>query len=113
MSTTSLPTREVALPDCLTRDNLTGPYFPNTSMAGLSAVIALAAVFTLTSFNRLNHTDLWGHLDFGRWMVEHRSLPVTDPFGAAPTEKVLLHSAWLSQIIGYEVQAHFGNEGLV
>ena len=113
MSSTILPTRGEVLPDCLTRDNLTGPYFPSTSMAGLYAVIVLAAVFTLTSFNRLNHTDLWGHLDFGRWIVEHRSLPASDPFAIAPADKPVLHYAWLSQVIGYEVQTHLGNEGLV
>lgn len=116
MSTT-YPNRSAAhaesLPECITRDNLTSPYFPSTSSAGLYAVIALAVVFTLTSFNRLNHTDLWGHLDFGRWMVEHRSLPTTDPFAIAPADKLVLNYAWLSQVLGYEVQTHFGNEGLV
>ena len=116
MSTT-FPTQSAArtesLPEGITRDNLTGPYFPSTSSAGLYAVIALAVVFTLTSFNRLNHTDLWGHLDFGRWMVENRSLPTTDPFAIAPADKPVLNYAWLSQVIGYEVQTRFGNEGLV
>ena len=112
MSTTSLSTRD-ALPECITRDNLTGPYFPSTSSAGLYAVVALAVVFALTSFNRLNHTDLWGHLDFGRWMVENRALPTTDPFAIAPADKPVLNYAWLSQVIGYEVQSRFGNEGLV
>lgn len=113
MSTTSLPARSEVLPHCLTRDNLTGPYFPNTSAAGLYAIVALAAVFTLTSFNRLNHTDLWGHLDFGRWMVEQQSLPASDPFAIAPADKPVLNFAWLSQVIGYEVQTHLGDEGLV
>jgi hypothetical protein len=116
MSTT-FPTRGTthseSLPECITRDNLTGPYFPSTSSAGLYAVIALAVIFTLTSFNRLNHTDLWGHLDFGRWMVENGSLPATDPFAIAPADKAVLNYAWLSQVIGYEVQTRFGNEGLV
>lgn len=113
MPTTLLPIGSRELPDCLTRDNLTSPYFPNTSAAGLATVITLAVVFTLTSFNRLNHTDLWGHLNFGRWIVEHRSLPQADPFGAVPAGKTVLNSAWLSQVVGYEVQTRFGNEGLV
>jgi hypothetical protein len=112
MSATTYTTRD-AIPKCLTRDNLTSPYFPNTSSAGLYAVIALAVIFTLTSFNRLNHTDLWGHLDFGRWIVENRSLPATDPFAIAPAERPVLNYAWLSQLLGYEIQTRFGNEGLV
>lgn len=101
------------LPACLTRDNLTSPYFPSLSSAGLQAVIALCVIFALTSFNRLNHTDLWGHVNFGRWIVEHRSLPTADPFAAQTSDQPMLHAAWLSQVVGFEVQQVFGNEGLV
>src|SRR5262245_11499604 len=101
------------LPACVTRDNLTGPYFPNTSLATLYAVIALCAIFALTSFNRLNHTALWGHINFGHWISEHRAVPTADPFSAQPGTRPMLHSAWLAQLIGYEVQQSFGNEGLV
>jgi len=101
------------LPACVTRDNLTGPYFPNTSQATLYAVIALCAIFALTSFNRLNHTDLWGHINFGHWIAQHRALPTADPFSAHPGTRPMLHSAWLAQLIGHEVQQWFGNEGLV
>jgi hypothetical protein len=101
------------LPDCLRRDNLTGPYFPGASRGMLAAVITLCVIFVLTSFNRLNHTDLWGHLDFGRWIVQHQALPAYDPFAAQPSQTPVLHAAWLSQVIGYCVQQTFGNEGLV
>jgi hypothetical protein len=110
------------LPACLTRDNLTGPYFPNLSRGGLAAVIVLSAIFALTSFNRLNHTDLWGHLNFGRWIVATGTLPTTDPFAAgadgiepaaAMNPPRMLHAAWLAQVIGYEVKRQFGPEGLV
>ena len=101
------------LPDCLKRDHLTSPYFPGLSRAGLAAVITLCAIFALTSFNRLNHTDLWGHLDFGRWIVEHQTLPTHDPFAASPTDTPVLNAAWLSQVAGYGVQTMVGNEGLV
>ena len=103
---------EPDLPACVTRDNLTGPHFPNTSKAMLSAVIALCAIFTLTSFNRLNHTDLWGHINFGRWIAEHRALPAADPFSAAPSSVAIVHTAWLAQLAGYEVEHYFGGEGL-
>jgi hypothetical protein len=110
------------IPACLARDNLTGPCFPNLSRAGLHTVIVLSAIFALTSFNRLNHTDLWGHLNFGRWIVATGTLPTADPFaaGADQNEQVaatkaprMLHAAWLAQVIGYEVHRQFGPEGLV
>jgi hypothetical protein len=100
------------LPDCNTRDRLTGPYFPDTSLATLVAVIALGLIFMFTGFNRLNHTDLWGHLNFGRWMAAHDALPATDPFAAHPAAAPVLQAAWLSQWLGYETQRLFGNEGL-
>jgi hypothetical protein len=79
----------------------------------LAAVAALAAVFIFTSFNRLNHTDLWCHVVFGRWMAEHQALPAVDPLTAEPTTIPVLQAAWLSQVLGYEVERFFGNEGLV
>ena len=33
-----------------------------------------APTWFATGVNRLNHTDLWGHLSFGRWIVEHHAL---------------------------------------
>jgi len=104
---------QAPLPECITRDRLTSPYWPSLSFAGLAAVVALSLIFMVTSFNRLNHTDLWGHLNFGRWIVAHEALPTTDPFAAGPSDAGVLQGAWLAQTSGYEVQRLFGNEGLV
>ena len=103
---------EETLPACITRDHLTGAYFPNTSLATLVAIIALGLIFMFTGFNRLNHTDLWGHLNFGRWMTAHHALPAADPFAAHPADAPVLQAAWLSQWLGYETQRLLGNEGL-
>jgi hypothetical protein len=108
-----MTTADTTLPDCITRDRLTSPYWPNLSFAGLAAVVALGLLFMVTSFHRLNYTDLWGHLNFGRWMAMHHALPTNDPFAAQPSAIPVLNAAWLSQSLGYEVQRFFGNEGLV
>jgi hypothetical protein len=100
-------------PECLRRDGLTSRYFPGTSPGMLTVVVVLCAIFALTSFNRLNHTELWAHLSFGRWISQHREWPTYDPLSAAPGSTPVLHGAWLSQLIGYSAQEHFGNEGLV
>ena len=101
------------IPECITRDRLTSPYWPNLSFAGLASVVVLGLVFMLTSFHRLNHTDLWGHLSFGRWIVSHHALPASDPLTAAPSQIAPLHSAWLAQTLGHIVHELFGSEGLV
>jgi len=86
---------------------------PGLGRNAVAAVVALSAIFLVTSFNRLNHTDLWGHLSFGRWIVEHGTLPGSDPFRCfAPTEH-FLNAPWLSQVLGYGWHRAFGLEGLV
>jgi hypothetical protein len=100
------------LPECLRRDHLTSAYFPNTSRAAFATVAALCAVFLATSLNRLNHTDLWGHVSYGRWIAEHRALPAVDPFAASPSTQPVLQHAWLSQLAGYWTKQTLGNEGL-
>lgn len=100
-------------PECLRRDNLTGPYFPSLSLGGLLTVVALCGVFAFTGLHRLNHTDLWGHLDFGRWIAQHQSLPQVDPFTATQPPAAVLNSAWLSQLVGYLTAEKLGNEALV
>lgn len=101
------------VPECLRRDNLTGPYFPSLSLGGLLAVVALCGVFAFAGLHRLNHTDLWGHVDFGRWIAQHGELPKVDPFTATQPPAAVLNSAWLSQLIGYWVAEYMGNEALV
>jgi len=101
------------LPVCLKRDNLTSPYFPNTSRGALCVVAVLCIVFATTSFHRLNHTDLWGHLSYGRWIAQQGELPTVDPFFASPSDLPVLNYAWLSQLLGYWTKSAFGNEGLV
>jgi hypothetical protein len=101
------------LPACVTRDRLTSPYWPNLSAAGLNTLVALGIVFLLTSLHRLNGTDLWGHLNFGRWIVTQGALPAVDPFAAQPSGIPVLHTAWLSQVLGYLLAQAAGQEGLV
>ena len=90
-------------------------YFPQTTPWGLAAVVLLCGIFLCTSFHRLNHTDLWGHLCFGRWLVENGPLPEVDPFSATTPHKTapLVNVPWLAQMIGYGVLRYLGLEGLV
>jgi len=66
----------------LARPEWRSEYFPNATRGHVAIVAAVCGVFLLTSFNRLNHTDLWGHLAFGRYIVEHGAVPTGDPFSA-------------------------------
>ncbi len=101
------------LPECLKRDRLNAGYFAQFTAAQLGLVIALSVIFLWTSLHKLNHTDLWGHLDFGRWIAQHHSLPAIDPFAATPSNIPFVPSAWLAQLLGYFTIETFGLDGLV
>lgn len=86
---------------------------PGLSRGGLAAVAVLSAIFLVTSVNRLNHTDLWGHLNFGRWIVTHGRLPVEDPFRSFARAEPFVNLYGLAQVLGYACHEAFGLEGLV
>lgn len=44
-------------------------------------------------------TDLWGHVLYGQWILEHRSLPAEDPFVPLAQGIPIVDTAWLSQVL--------------
>jgi hypothetical protein len=101
------------LPACLTRNRLKSEYFPQFTRSQLALVITLGVLFFWISIHPLHPTDLWGHLNFGRWIVQHQSLPALDPFSAEPLQERWVPSAWLAQVIGYETFELGSYDGLV
>lgn len=74
-------------------------YFLSASQ--VSALVALALVFALFNMVALWHTDVWGHMKLGAWMVEHRAFPEQEPFlPFTDKSQKLVHTGWLSQV-GY------------
>ena len=53
---------------------------PRCRVEVLGLIVALGGLFVFLSHRPLWHTDLWGHLAYGRWMWEHGALPATEPF---------------------------------
>jgi hypothetical protein len=47
-------------------------------------LIALAflgfVIFVPATLFPLWHTDVWGHMRYGQWMVEHKTIPTSEPF---------------------------------
>ena len=52
---------------------------------------------------RLWHTDLWGHLAYGRLISQSGRLPVTEPFSPLSAGTPLVDTAWLSQVAGFRL----------
>ena len=70
----------------------------------MAAIVALyGLVFLYFGSLPIWHTDVWGHLCFGRDIWETRSLPTSEPRLLLSTETPLVDSAWLSQWIGYVI----------
>lgn len=44
------------------------------------AIAFLGLIFIVSSVFPLWHTDVWGHIRYGQWMVENRAIPEGEPF---------------------------------
>lgn len=82
----------------------------SSHVAMLTAVLGL--LFTLRSYFPLWHTDLWGHLAYGRWIFGERALPTTEPLMPLAEGVPFIDTAWLSQVWGYLMYQQFGTAGM-
>src|SRR6185369_3618997 len=71
-------------------------------------VALLGAAFWVFSYQPLYHTDLWGHLAYGKLLWETGTFPATEPFMVLAQGVPLVDTAWLSQLIGYLAEAKWG-----
>jgi hypothetical protein len=70
------------------------------------AVLILAEIFFIYNLLPLWHTDIWGHLKYGQWIVEHHGLPPHEPFCPfADKQADYLHFQWLTQTAFYLLYA--------
>jgi len=73
----------------------------------------LGAFFVhLNFFIPVWHTDLWGHLSYGRWIAENGALPKTEPLMPLSRGVDILDTAWLSQLTGYFAYDYAGIAGI-
>ena len=73
-------------------------------LSHLLLVIWLSCLFTLMNHFPLRGTDLWCHVLYGQWILEHRAIPAADPFCPLATSAPVVDSVWLSQVIFALVQ---------
>lgn len=88
-----------------------------------SVLIILISIFIILSLFRLlapiSDPDFFWHIATGKWIVENKALPQTDPFSystlpfESSREKFILTSYWLTQIIYYSLYYLFGYWGIV
>jgi hypothetical protein len=57
--------------------------------------------------------DIWWHLQAGQWIVEHGTLPITDPFSAYGEGKPWVAYSWLFEIGMYGLVQLCGERGIL
>jgi len=76
------------------------------ALAVFSGLIFIASLDTIRSY------DYFWHLATGRWIVEHRALPATDPFSLGSDPIDWINGEWLFQIVLYLLYRLVGHEGV-
>src|ERR687892_2652391 len=61
----------------------------------------------------IDDPDIWWHLRTGQWIIEHRTVPTTDPFSDYGMGRTWIAYSWLFEIIVYGLYSAFGLVGLV
>lgn len=88
------------------------PEYLKLSRGAMLLTVGLAAFFWRFSTSKLFHTDLWGHLAYGRWIWAHKALPATEPFLPVAQGVPLVDTAWLSQLLGFGLYSVAGPAGM-
>ena len=96
-----LPRRMASVARLSDRLRLSRPVF------GMVLLLGLFHLFL--SHRPLWHTDLWGHLAYGRLIVTNRAMPRTEPLMPLSRGMPFVDLSWLSQVGGY---AAFQWEGI-
>ena len=80
---------------------------------GLAVRLAFLAVVTATCVRRIGTYDIWWHLSYGRWMLEHRAIPRTDAFSFTVPGVERTNPEWLFQLFAEVLWRLGGTTALV
>lgn len=72
----------------------------------LFVILSLAAIAPIRSY------DLFWHLATGRWIVEHRAIPLNDPFAVGSDREPWINGSWLIDVFAYGLHELIGLVGL-
>jgi len=98
------------LPDATALENKFPVEWMLSSRAALLTTM-VGIVYFFFCLKPLHHTDLWGHLAYGQWIVSE-GIPTTEPLMPLAKGMPWIDTAWLSQVILYGTSYQFGVAGL-
>jgi hypothetical protein len=76
----------------------------------LVTAIVFIAIFTM-AVRTLADTDVWWHLEAGRWIIENRQVPRSDAFSHTRFGEPWIDHGWLAQAVLYALYAAFSYAG--
>src|SRR5262249_44046935 len=85
----------------------------NASLLHLAVVVALYAIAALIALQPVGEFDTWWHLRTGQWIVEHGSVPATDPFTSYGQGKERVAYSWLFGRLLFGLHSALGLPGIV
>ena len=65
----------------------------------LGAVLAFSLFFLFCNYLRLFYSDIWGHIAYGNWILDHHALPGEEPFVSLAEGMPVVDTAWLGQVV--------------
>lgn len=85
---------------------------PDTFRSNASLIGAFFLIAAVAPLHAIRSYDYFWHLATGRWIVEHRALPLMDPFGVASARIPWINGEWLFEAGLYAVYAIVGHVGV-
>jgi hypothetical protein len=65
----------------------------------MGVVLVFCLFFLFNNYLRLFYSDIWGHIAYGNWMLDHQALPAEEPFVKLAEGMPVMCTAWGSQIL--------------
>ncbi len=84
------------------------PEWAQLSRKAVIWTVILGILWMVLSYHQLWHTDIWGHLSYGRVIVEQKQIPTTEPLMPLSKGVPMVDTAWLAQIVGYLFYSQWG-----
>ncbi|MEZ6046497.1 MAG: hypothetical protein R3C11_13185 [Planctomycetaceae bacterium] len=84
----------------------------SNSRTWLAASLIFCAGLVFFAQRPLWHTDLWGHLSYGRMIWNSGQLPTSEPWLLIGDQREVIDTAWLSQLLLYGTETISGTGGL-
>lgn len=95
----------------MTRSHL-APHSTQPSRGAIGIGLGAIILCVWLTYRPLWHTDLWGHLAYGRLYDEIGRFPEREPFLRDSSDQPFVTTSWLSQWGGYQLHRLGGNRGL-